>query len=58
MTRLKCLRCGGQDFHETEQYRYHDIEVLEKENKNTCKRQLICLKCNFGFDRYLKKCVM
>ena len=33
MTRLKCLRCGGQDFHETEQHRYHDIEVLEKERK-------------------------
>jgi predicted nucleic-acid-binding Zn-ribbon protein len=50
MASTKCPRCGSQEFHETEQHRYQDSEVLEEENKNTYKRQLRCLKCNFEFD--------
>lgn len=49
MTSPKCPRCGSEDFHETDQHLYQDSEVLTEENKNTYKRQLRCLKCNFEF---------
>ena len=49
MTSPKCPRCGGQDFHLKEQHQYQDSKYLSEENKNTYKRQLTCLKCNFGF---------
>ena len=47
MTIPKCLRCSPQDFHIKEQHHYQDSEELSEENKNTYKRQLTCLKCNF-----------
>jgi predicted nucleic-acid-binding Zn-ribbon protein len=49
MSNTKCPRCGGQEFHEIEQHSYVDSEALSEENKNTYKRQLTCLKCNFEF---------
>ena len=49
MTSPKCPRCGGEDFHLKEQHQYQDSKYLSEENKNTYKRQLRCLKCNFDF---------
>jgi predicted nucleic-acid-binding Zn-ribbon protein len=49
MSSSTCPRCGGKEFRQLDEHTYVDSEELSEVNKNTYKRQLKCVKCDFEF---------